>query len=256
MVMMRSRIVLVLFGFTLAIALAIGRLLWIQLLATHPFSAKGMNLLSHSVRQRELSLVLNDGRARIMDRYLLPLTGESYDTLAIFPLHVEPSVEEWQINAITEVLQIEPQQWRSYIEQLKHPEFYCMPGHIHPIRLTTKQALEIRNMEFPGVRVVPFEQRYGGDYLAQHLIGFIGEHPSRVKELYSRRLAQGKISEQTKIGASGLEKSFDSLMLGPRKSSIAMYVDPFHRPLQGLNLRRSNEPNPYYPLQLITTLDR
>jgi cell division protein FtsI/penicillin-binding protein 2 len=130
-----------------------------------------------------------------------------------------------------------------------------LQGEIIP--LSDRQAEEINRLKLPGIIVLPVTERYRPDELAKHVIGYLHQNPELIKTEYREEWESGKMGLNNMVGASGLERSFDRFLQGVEPSTLSYFVDGQGNPLRGLNIRyTSQQTNQFYPLSLITTLDR
>jgi penicillin-binding protein 4B len=123
-------------------------------------------------------------------------------------------------------------------------------GEPDPILLTKDQMEKINALHIPGVFAV--NKKYNlTDYPAEQLIGIIRENP---KEL-ERRYPDKELSSETLIGVSGMEESFDEFLLPEGKSKLVYHVEGDGSPLFGINVKYVDPANPFYPVNIKTTID-
>lgn len=79
-----------------------------------------------------------------------------------------------------------------------------------------------------------------------------GENPKELKKRYPDK----ELSEKTLLGVSGLEESFDEFLLPEGKSKLVYHVDGTGGPLFGINVKYVDPANPFYPVNIRTTLDK
>lgn len=222
----------------------LGRLAWVQLAAP-------VDWTSAAVRQRGQSLVLHDGRGDFLDRHGVPLTGESISAAAIFPLGdaFRPG-ESDRYTAISAILG-EP----AFVNR-EAPFLWHKAGELAPLALSEEQRWQLEQLSLDGVEIVPYARRYAEPYPAAHLIGFVGQHPQALQILYSDQLQTGQVRPDQQIGASGLERSLETIIRGRTSHALTVHVSGNGELLRGLGVRKQASANPYYPLQVNTTLDR
>jgi cell division protein FtsI/penicillin-binding protein 2 len=243
--------------FSMIVSILLGvlslRLAYIQLVATESFSPRQINLLKQSVNQRQEELILKSGRGAITDRHGQVLTGQTKHVLVIFPLS-QRTVQDEKLNQVAERLDISVQDLRSAQEQLSEPSIFKDGKGIHFI--TKDEADRINELNIPGLLGLPYELRYSyEDRLASHLLGYLGQNPDWIMQHYPQEVAQGILDENSVIGISGLERTFQPFLQGLGPTSLAYYVDGRGEPLQGLGLKYIADDNPFYPLTVQTTLD-
>jgi cell division protein FtsI/penicillin-binding protein 2 len=232
-----------------------GKLLWIQLVRTGGSSTHTVDLVKNSVSQRQSSLVLHSGRGDFYDWKLRPITGETTKALVIFPVQEKNQSNDQQNEDISRILGVSTAAWKAFSDHVKEPRLWSTKPNGQPNHLNAKQEKLIDLLQLPNVRVVDYENRYPQSMAAKQLIGFIGENPERIKTVFGKQLAHGDVSLTSKIGGSGLEKTFEPLIEGIGQTSISYFTDNEMRPLNGLGTRLIEPTNPYYPLKVITTID-
>lgn len=251
----KRRIFIILLTIVLLFIGIAGKLFWIQIAATENYSSHGVNLLKNSVVQRQRALVLESGRGEILDRDLKPMTGKIVKSLVVFPIHSELQAKPLQVKQLVQILKTNAESWRVFTKDLKEPQVWSAAGGGKPIELTDGQEDQIEALNLPNVKVVQMEDRYPSGMTARQLIGFIGQNPDRVMNLYGADLEKGKVALTTKIGGAGLEKTFDLWLRGIGETSISYFMDAGKRPLTGLDARMIAPNNAFYPVKLVTTLD-
>lgn len=246
---------------TIMMILMMGRLAWLQLMpsawwtasAGKPPVREGWKRMA--VVQRQRSLVLDSGRGDFVDRHGLPITGETYKTLALFPVRADRRGSAEQLRGLAELLGVSEPELRSRWDAMEAPDFWRTSQGQPPVRLTSEQAMRIEALGVEGISVLPYRNRYPDAFDAKHWIGFTSEHPEWLAEHHADELASGrrKLSEQ--VGGSGLEKSLDSLLHGVGETSVSYFMDGRRGPLHGLSTRIVQPRNGYYPLAAVTTVD-
>jgi cell division protein FtsI/penicillin-binding protein 2 len=254
---MKKRIFLSLISIVFFIFIITGKLFWIQVVESHSFSARNINLVQHSVIQRAKGVTLDEGRADFYDRHVDPLTGTEVQVLAVFPVNLPYTQEQERLKILVDELDISLEKWNQYIHQLKEPQLWKgLSDSPIPIRLTPKQAETITSLHLQNVYVVPYKLRYSEPYLASHLVGFIGQNPKRLEEEYRELINKGLLTTKSKMGAGGLERTLDRFLQSVEKTTLSLFIDGKNKPLDGLSIRMNSPTNPFYPLKAITTLDK
>lgn len=254
----RRRLLCLLALFIICFGALGGKLLDIQLLHMHHYSSGSMDLAAASVRQRQEPYLLDTGRAQFFDRKHRSLTGRTMRTLVLYrgergnPLF---RTDTAALKQLERVLHTDSATWRKAYEAAVHPSIWMNKEGTRPVALTPAQALAIGKLQLPGVYVLPYSPRYSQELPAQHLIGYVAKDPERVKRSYPLEINRGILTPDTPVGAAGLEKSLDRLLLGVGETSLRIYVDGRKKPLHGLDLRLAAPRNPFYPLKVATTLD-
>lgn len=244
---------------SLLFILFLGRLAWLQLLPGHQHTAAQGAMRDSwkrmSVIQRQRSLVLDSGRGDFVDRYGRPITGETYETAALFPVHPDSRGSESELAKLAGILGTSLTDLRDRWDQMTAPDFWRSSPDAPPYRLSAEQADRIRALKTNGIRVLPYRNRYLDSFDAKHIIGFTSQHPEWLMRAHPNDLKKGKRRLTEQVGGSGLEKSLDSFLHGVGQTSVSYFIDGRNIPLHGLDLRIRQPRNPYYPLKAITTID-
>lgn len=231
------------FWFT-GIILLLGRLVQIQLISTEDFSKHHINLIEASVNQRSQEMIVDHGRGNFLDRNGEFLTHEKLPVLILFPFL---NKMDWDVTTVANILRIPKFTLLKEIEENKKPFAF---GGSKPLLLTKEQMGKINALHIPGVFAV--EKKYNlSDYPAEQLIGIVRENPEELK----RRYPDKELSSQTLIGVSGMEESFDEFLLPEGKSKLVYHVDGDGAPLFGVNVKYVDPANPFYPVNIRTTID-
>lgn len=263
---MKRRIAVIGLLFILILSGFIARLAWLQLTPGYgpknPAAAMSRGSWKRmSVMQRERNLVLDSGRGDFVDRHNKPITGETYYTLALFPVDMNAGdseqIRNWHqaVQRLAAMLNVSEEELVRWWKELREPSFWHKGKDKLPYRLSEKQLAELAKLHLNGVRALPYRNRYLTDFAAKQAIGFISQHPEHLEIAYAKELETGKRKINELIGGSGLEKSLDDLLHGAGSTSVSYFTDGKKGPLIGLNYRITGPGNPYYPLQVQTTLD-
>ena len=65
-----------------------------------------------------------------------------------------------------------------------------------------------------------------------------------------------KLSSETRIGDTGLQRTFDEFLLSEGESSLVFHVDANGGPLFGVDVKYVEPANPLYPVKVVTTIDK
>lgn len=254
----KHRMFIILILLTVMFGVMAGRVAWMQLHAYEAAAVSGKNIAQLSVMQRERGIVLDSGRGDFYDRYGAALTGRNISVLVFFPVSpVTRDSEEGrqQLRRLAQLLHISDFALEQYWKTLKQPEMWSAKETGLPIELTKEMIQSLQQVKLHGIRVLDYHMRYDADIHARQWLGFIAEQP----ELISQQTALGRnrthTSISTPIGAQGLEKTFDPFLRGVGPTTITYFMDAAKRPLIGLDTRVTKPANPYYPLQVMTTVD-
>ena len=254
----QRRVFLVLMGMSLFLVAILLRLAWLQLSPVEPVGAGSTRWKAESVAQRERELVLDSGRGDFYDRSGLALTGETYEALAVFPLHDPESRmagKPGDMNALAGALHVQPGRLSRWMQTLKEPAFWRAEGASSPLKLSAKQIGVIRNLRLHGVRILPYRNRYLDGFNAKHAIGYVSQHPELLRTDYGQRLQERTMKLTDQTGGAGLERSLDRLLQGTGPTTVSYFTDGANKPMQGLDWRLNGSANPYYPVRVKTTMD-
>ncbi|NGQ94226.1 penicillin-binding protein 2 [Brevibacillus sp. SYP-B805] len=231
------------------------RLWWIQIAATHHFSAHDIDLVKSAVKQRQQSIMLNTGRGEILDRHGRSFTGVEQQALLLFPLAKGRDDLEEALARVAHIVHQPEAALLRTLQQAKTPVLLRdEEGKVVP--LGEQQAKAVNELHLPGILALPVTERYPPDGVAKHVIGYVNRNPDIIRQAYEPEWKEGKMTLDSMVGASGLERSFDRFLQGVEPSILSYYVDGSGAPLQGLNVRYNRQDNAFYPLSLVTTLDR
>lgn len=243
--MWRKRAMGWLFICIVSFLLLLVRLMQIQLFDTETFSKHHVNLLEESVKQRTQELVIDNGRGNFLDRNGTMLTHKKVNVLVLFPFLKKM---DWKVGKVSSVSGIPVENLKFAVDEAKKPFAY---GDPEPIELTTYQMQKINELKIPGVFAI--ERKFERSQIpAEQLIGLTGENSKELNKRYPNK----QLSDQTLIGVSGLEESFDEFLLPEGKSKLVYHVDGDGAPLFGIHVRYVDPANPFYPVNVRTTLDK
>lgn len=220
------------------------RLVQIQLLEAESFSKNQINLIENSVNQRTQQLTIDEGRGTFLDKNGESINYESKNVLILFPFLAKM---DWDSAKVANILGVPKQTLHTEIEEAKAPFVYGGPT---PYILNENQMSEINNLKLKGVfalkRKYPKEE-----VIAEQLIGLTGENEVRFHARYPDRVK----GATQKIGISGLERSFDEWLIAEQESKLIYHVDARGGPLFGVDVKYLAPANPFYPLNIVTTID-
>ena len=243
--MWRKRTKGFLFISTVSFVFLLARLIQIQLIETEAFSKHHINLIEESVKQRTQEMVIDNGRGNFQDRNGNMLTHQKISVLVLFPFLKKMT---WDIEKVSLITGVSVNSLKNAIKNAKKPFDF---GDPNPIELTHSQMERINELKIPGVFAI--EKKVERSSIpAEQLIGLTGENANEL----TMRYPQKKLSERTLIGVSGLEKSFDEFLLPDGLSKLVFHVAGDGAPLFGINVRYVDPANPFYPVNIRTTLDK
>jgi cell division protein FtsI/penicillin-binding protein 2 len=230
------------------------RLAWLQLGFGSSHAASG-TLIKHAVLQRSDALLLDRGRGQFRDRHGRLLTGVSVQSLAAFPDDglTRGSPQDMQLLAAS--LGVEQEALDEWLTKLREPQVWKEAHSTRALSLSKAQVEAVEAVKLLGVAVLPYRNRYPAEITPIHAIGYISQHPERIRLLNEKELSSHPMSITNAIGGAGLEKSMDRLLQGIAPTIVSQVTDATRRPLEGLGLRITAPDNPHFPLQVTTTLD-
>jgi len=225
--------------------LLIFRLAQLQLIDTESFSKHHINLIEASVKQRSQEMVVDNGRGNFVDRNGESLSYELASVLVLFPFLKKM---DWEADRVAEVIGVSEYALKTEVEESDEPFAFGDPD---PVILTRKQMEIINEMGIPGVFAV--ERKYPMEKVpAAQLVGIIGENEAALKARYGKK----EFMPRTLIGLSGLEKGFDEFLVAEGNSKLVYHVDGEGAPLFGINVKYSEPANPFYPINVQTSIDK
>lgn len=243
--MRRKRILLLISACLCIFLLLIGRLVQIQLISTEHFSSHGINLLEASVKQRTQEVEIDNGRGIFLDRNGELLLHDQKRVLILFPFLKKM---DWDYEEVANIIGVPTKELLHSVELADKPFVY---GSTEPLLLSKKQMEQVNALQIPGVFAV--EKKYlKEEHLAEQLIGIAGEN----EQLLRKRYPEYVLSPTTAVGLTGLEKSFDEFLLSDGASKLVYHVDGRGGPLFGLQVKYVSSGNPFYPVNIKTTLDK
>jgi cell division protein FtsI/penicillin-binding protein 2 len=236
---------------TVAAAVCIGRLAWLQVLpGVVPAAA---DLTERAVESRFDRLVADTGRGRIVDRTGLSLVGLPHAALAAFPVS-GPRGSDAQYEMLAEAVGIRKDELRGWLDGLAEPAFLMDPEGRAPLPLRGPAASAAEEAGLAGVHVLPYTPRDSSVLGAQHVVGYVSENPGLLAGLYAEEAARGVMPLNAKIGGMGLERSLEKLLRGPGPVVAQRRRNAGGGPLPGA-LRIVRAGSGYFPLTVRTTLD-
>ncbi len=231
------------------------RLAWLQFIGPNrPLPHDPHSLITQSVIQRERGIVLDDGRGRIVDRNGVMITGRSSHVLVLFPLKRQ-AMSMGAVHTLAQLLKIEEAVLYERWLNISEPILWKDPNDIkRPYPLSEEDQNFISQQNWNGVRILPYVEPYPWHEQTPHWIGYTSEAKPTIGASTDNGL-QPSWSYVKRIGTAGLERSLEPLLAGLGPVTYVHYMDAASRPLHGLDIRVRQPSNPYYPLQVVTTVD-
>ncbi|WP_159881225.1 peptidoglycan D,D-transpeptidase FtsI family protein [Paenibacillus puerhi] len=234
------------------------RLFWIQIAASGRWTSRHVDLVENSVVQREQGIVLDSGRGDFVDRQGRSLTGKSLQVLTVFPVRSEPersAEREGELAEAARIMETSLSKLKDFQQSANAPRMW--PGADgKPLALSDKQVSLLSALALEDLCVTVYRQRYEARQPAAQLLGYIGQNPDRVAKQFTDQFQKGELQLTSRIGNAGLEKTFEPWLRGIGPTTVSLFTDAGKRPLPGLDIRTVTPGNPYYPLSVVTTLDR
>ncbi|MDQ0174246.1 penicillin-binding transpeptidase domain-containing protein [Bacillus chungangensis] len=220
-----------------------GRLAQIQLFQTAHFSKQKIDLLQNSVAQRRQEFEIDDGRGHFLDRDGEPLTFTERGAVIIFPFlhHID------NVKTVAKLLHISEQ---SLLKSLAAVETPAMLNEELVPSLSDRQIKQLNDLNIPGIYGLTLRSK---PILlpGEQWIGITGENSKSFKQRYPDK----KDGAQQKIGITGMQAAFDEFLLSERPAKLVYQVDGMGNDLLG-NVQYVGVENPYYPLNMRTTMDK
>ncbi|MCP3742595.1 peptidoglycan D,D-transpeptidase FtsI family protein [Rossellomorea sp. BNER] len=242
--MRRKRITFLLSSVLVMFFILTGRLMQIQLFQTESFSSHNINLIENSVEQRTQQLVIDEGRGAIVDRNGEELTHYTKNVLILFPFLKN---FKWDIEKVADIIGVPTYTLKSALENAKKPFVF---GEKDPVELTEDQMKRINALKIQGVFAL--SRKYSlKEKLAEQFIGLIGENEKTFEKRYPDKVKGTK----QKIGITGIQRTFDEWLIAEQPSKLIYHVDAIGGPLFGVDVKYLAPANPFYPLNVKTTID-
>ncbi len=245
----QKRVVQILGLFMVIMLVFVIRLSYVQLTNTSHFSKYDLDLVEESIKQRTKTFTLHSGRGYFTDRNGHSLHLDYYPSLILFPFL---QYQNWPVAEVAKILNCNKEQLLNSVKNVKEPVLYFENDKRR--QLTLVEMKKINNLKIPGVYAQYVHERT--ENVAQHLIGVVGENVEEVKRRYTPQVENGSVSLHSKIGVSGLERTFDPFLISQGSSSLAYFTDNLNRPLFGFDVHYLAPADPYYPTQVVTTIDK
>lgn len=248
------RLYRVLVALSLLFACLIVRMAWLQLGSGKTGNAHRQSLSLQAVYQQSDEMVIDTGRGRFVDRNGVPLTGVTVSGLVAFPTGGGRRGTEAALERLAHALTTDRKLLADWLENVREPQMWKTKSG-RAAGLTDEQARKAASAGVDGVAVVPYVNRYPEGAEPIHAIGYISQHPERMKAVYGDRLAERKAKETDLIGGAGLEKSLDRWLRGAGETEAVRLTDGKRQSLSGLGLRLKTPDNVHFPVTIRTTID-
>jgi len=206
-----------------------------------------------AVKQRQHSLILNDGRALYRAEH-----GEIINKLQVYKLLITPFVNEnINIESITQqlssILNVSSKLIEKQLIGIGSP-ILLEDEQGQPVQLSQAQKELIEAKSWFGLIVLQmFEETEQSAHI--HAIGFTAENPEILSSKYKDKLNElNNWTISSKVGVMGLERSLDPWLHGVDTERVVWYEDVYGRMIKGLGVNYSGK-HDYYPLTVQTTIN-
>ncbi|MFC7393244.1 penicillin-binding transpeptidase domain-containing protein [Scopulibacillus cellulosilyticus] len=226
----------------------IGRLAQIQLVEPTSFSKYRINLIQSSINQRTSQFIFNNGRGTILDRHLKPLTNHEQLSLVLFPFL---KYTDWPAGSVADILKVPKSQLIKAVNSA-HKPFVFKQGHLN---ISNQQKRQIEKLKVLGVHVMMVQSNDDRNIDPQ-VIGLVRQNSRMIEKRYGDLLNKGVVSRTVPTGINGLQKAFDPFLLSQNESMLLYHTDAKGMPLFGNSIRYTAPSNPFYPLRVVSTLDK
>jgi len=232
-----KRAVLLFYLFMIPFLLLLFRLCFIQVEKGDCYTAK-------AIRSETQTVPLEDfPRGDILDRNMVSLNEPAVSNrLVIFPLLIEdPDLLSKELAAILKVNR------SSLLPALsKNPR-------VLPYQISSSTARAVRQMNSPGVLVLPVTRRYGTEPLAVQVVGHLGKIQTK-EEIGLKNKDGFRIDDW--VGRTGLELIYNSELMASAAGGYArIYTDARSKFLKGLGIEVDYKHVDGGRVNLVTTID-
>lgn len=239
----RIFIVLLAFSFLLMVfAVRIGWLAWSA--AARPLTAGGRTINELAVRQREQGIELDSGRGHVVDRAGVRLTGQIQWLPTLFPVSDLPRAE--YLQKLADVLGMSPDELEDKWKTIQTPLAL-------EIENGKSSQRPIRNLP-DGIEWLPYMKRYPEGITGSQWLGYVAQRPDVIRGLKIGQESGRPYPIQMQVGASGLELAMDRFLRGIGGTRVSYGTDGRYRSLPSIGTRIRTTDNPYYPVQVQTTI--
>ncbi len=188
----------------------------------------------------------NTPRGRILDRNLVPLTGErTEERVVLFPAAV--GNREEVSSELAGILGVEQDNLSPYFDG--EP---CLLPYV----VTPEQSAAVQNRGWTGVMALPVQFRYGEQQLAAQVIGHLGKisTPEEFTDLSGRNNKVYHYDDL--VGKTGLEMYYEDVLKGslPQRA-VRVYTDAAGRLLGGPGFFVEEQTEDYARCDLVLTID-
>lgn len=242
---LKRRIFIVLLTFSIILAVFAARMSWLAWsAAARPLTTGGRTMNELAVRQRELGIELDSGRGHFVDRDGIRLTGYIEWLPTLFPVRDLPQPEG--LTMLADAMGMTPQELENTWKALKTPL---------ALQIKRNESLSSMMRELPdGLEWLPYMKRYAEGRKGNQWLGYVAQRPDVIRGLKTSQESGRPFPIHMQVGASGLELSMDRFLRGIGGTRVSYGTDGRYHSLPALGTRIRTTENPYYPVQVQTTI--
>lgn len=155
-------------------------------------------------------------RGKILDRNLIPLTGErKEDRVIVFPMAVVDKVGA--ARGLAEILGVDYSVIKRYLDG---------GASYLPYSVTPDQTDAIQQKKWTGIMVLPVQFRYGERTLAPQIVGHLGKISSSEEYLNLSNRSKKNYRYDDMVGKAGLELIYEEDLKGSRSErAVRVFAD-------------------------------
>lgn len=241
----KRRIFIVLFTFSFLLTVFAVRMGWLAWsAAARPVTAGGRTINELAVRQREQGIELDSGRGHFVDRDGVRLTGQIQWLPTLFPVRDLPEEESLMKLAVLADMSLD--ELKTKWKMIQAP---------FALEIENKESSKPPIGELPvGVEWLPYMKRYPEGTSGNQWLGYVAQRPDVIRGLKIGQESGRPFPIQMQVGASGLELSMDRFLRGIGGTRVSYGTDGKYRSLPSIGTRIRTTDNPYYPIQVQTTI--
>ncbi|SDW65177.1 Cell division protein FtsI/penicillin-binding protein 2 [Marininema mesophilum] len=230
------------------------RLYWIQVFAVHSFSREKADLISRAQEQQSRDFIVDSGRGAIVDRNGRFLTYDKDWRLIAFPLTDQQlRANQKKLSQVASILHISYRSLSTQLTSIQRPVALISEAG-HDLILSKSQAEKIRKLSLPGIYALRSDNR-SGTSLARTIIGRLERNPFLIQDRYPEEWSQGIYDSRSRVGATGLEETFEPFLRGSGGEFLLFGKDGRGRPLNGTTVVKDGGNGSIFPYRVVTTLD-
>lgn len=242
---LKKRIFIVLLAFSLFLTVFAVRMGWLAWsAAARPLTAGGRTMNELAVRQREQGIELDSGRGHFVDRDGVKLTGGIQWLPTLFPIHGLPETES--LMKLADLVDMSPDELKARWTMIQTPI---------ALEVANKESSKPSIGDLPeGAEWLPYMKRYPEGRSGSQWLGYVAQRPDVIRGLKIGQESGRPFPIQMEVGASGLELSMDRFLRGIGGTRVSYGTDGRYRSMPSIGTRIRTTDNPYYPVQIQTTI--